>query len=214
MIQQESSFNDTPLQEQYAVAFRNVFSDSFDSCVANDEDEFTISGLDFDQFVINSGFSLYSRLPIKHSAEWSKFRGESNAIRSSLNKSSTYGEHGEPPYRIDYKAGNMIVRLMTAMFRVTNAQMAKKLLSLATNQNAQHTKMHDFLLENLDALPVELQGLVNIQDTLFNGVIKRLRRDLIDYSGSIESVYEQATLFIKPPQEQLALENNNNQQAN
>ncbi|HEA26327.1 MAG TPA: hypothetical protein ENH92_04325 [Ectothiorhodospiraceae bacterium] len=197
--------NNITLRDEYASQFFISHAKYFQACANDGSDEFMITSVDFDDFVFSNGYTTCfvqnaaGELikPGRRDDLWAQFRNDCNRVRSELNASSSYASHGEPAYRLDYTKGVIIVRLLTAMFRVTGPQIAAKLESMITNKGLDFNRITDYIRENIDILPPELRGRVESHKVLFDGVLKRTARDFSDYVEDTKTMYEDAVKAIE-----------------
>jgi len=198
------AINNTSLRETYSAQFFSDYKEEFEACLASNKDEFVITSEKFDDFVFYNAFTSAFvvmddgelRKPTKNDDLWERFRGECNRVRRELNHASTYAVHGEPPFRLDYEQGTIVVRLLTAIFRVTAPQIAEQLNTMITNKERTFDRITQYFRENIDSLPPELRGRVDSQKIMFEGVLKRAARDLSDYVENTKELYDMSVKAI------------------
>ncbi len=181
----------------YAQAFLTHFKKEFDEAAANNDEEFAINNVEFDQFIVANGFCSYTRIPEKGSAEWALFRKECNLVRAEVNAAAPNGVHGDPPFRLDYSPRNTYVRLLAGMVRITHAMMAQQVLSLANTKQKGFDKMTHYLRENVDSLPPYLQGQLGMQERMFDRAISTIRNVLEGYIEDTNDLYEKSVQHLE-----------------
>lgn len=191
------------LREQYATKFFVAFAPLFKAAREEGEDELEVSVREFDTFIVRHMLGTYDAIPDSGTAEWSKHVNERNSIRAQLNTAAAYGAHGEPPFRIDFEKGHYIVRLFTAMSRVTHEMVATQILSLAESKKKGLAKMQDYLHNNLHLLPPSLQAQVGTQDLAFRRALKQIAytlNEFIDETDDLHTAAMSAIGAVETPQ--------------
>lgn len=188
--------DDIPQQVKYAIAFRYAFAPQFKK--SGEVKSFAISVEEFDTFIIVAGFTDYTEIPKKdEKAEWSHFRITSNTIRAALNKAAQTGQHGEPPYRVDFVKGELKVRLLMDIVRVTHTMMMEKMKSLAKSKAKDFSGMHQYLAEHMETFPPALQATIAVQDIRFRDAVSGITSTMNRYIDGVEEAYSEATRHIK-----------------
>jgi len=182
---------------RYAVDFRLAFHEHFHSAITEGRDEFEIPIGEFDAFIISRNDNAgYEEIPEKGSKEWPGFRNVSNHIRHEMNEAAMIGCHGHPPFRVDYKSGRLIVRLLNAMARITFDDAATSLKTTLENKNKNLKKLNEYLRIKVDDLPMEYRSLVMVQHNQWDRMCVRMAREFNDYIDSNKLLLESALSFI------------------
>jgi len=175
----------------YARIFVEDFSEAFAQAEVDEMNSFPLSTEDFDRFVIRHGFTdAYTKdkvtgnmaMPSKLTNQilWNQLRKDSNYIRTQLNDVSTYGGHGEPPYRIDAKNGSTMlrVRLTSDIVALTGSEMLSAIETTLSSKKKHLFKHTNKWTDNIELLPHDLQISVKLLNKSLNKGLSRAVREV------------------------------------
>lgn len=200
-LEEQVVINSDTKRKTIAVAFRNIFNSEFNTADEAKAELFIIPKKKFDEFVVDNGFCSFDVIPEKGTADWIKFRHESNSGRYELNRAAEIGIHGEPPYRIDNNNGSTLkVRLLASMVKVTHTMIAKQVKTLVANKSKGFEHMMEYLNDIADELPLALQSEIGSQERMFNMTVGNVTHMLQEYIKNVTETYDKASqLRLEPP---------------
>ena len=208
-----------PLRTEYARSFRDHFDVEFYNMEDSGEETFTLSTAQLDEWLVKSMLATYqeddevlyyAEIPAPDSADWKRFSGIRNKVRTEMNKAAAFGRHGHPAFRVDATRGthSVVVRSLASTVKVSAPEMAASLTRLIANKQKTLSGMNGYMMDNLEGLPPALQGSIRTHQRSFDAMVQTTQLALNIYiSGVMEDYDDAKKLGMPAPSDTLALEN-------
>lgn len=185
------------LAVKYAEEFLVDYMDKFEELKSSEETTFAIPVKEWDTYIVKKRYVECVEVPMKGSAEWVKFRQDSNNIRYTLNKVAGIGMHGEPEYTISNdKNGMLLIGTTKHILAVTFGDGMASVKSLLANKDNGATKTVEHLNEIRHNLPPHIQAQISMLEPTLSTAVQTLTFVLNRYSTDVKAVLTLAESYL------------------
>ena len=182
-----------------AETFLITYIDSFNELKASGNIAFPIPTGEWDQFLVENGFTSYTAIPEHGTPDWAMFRGQSNTTRYAMNRVARIGMHGEPAFTVsNNKRGMLEVGTTQHIIDINYNETMGAVRSLVDNKKRDSKRMTEHFQDHWQELPVHIQAQLSMCDMMMRSTVERLTNELNTYRRDYQEVQEKAASYINP----------------